>query len=357
MDLEATLRTAVRNLRSDRLENEAQVKQAVILPVLRALGWDDADPASFKPEYAVGRGLVDYALLDRGKPRVFIEAKRTGAISADGEDQLFRYAAHQGVPLLVLTDGDVWALYLSMAEGLPSERRFFDVELQRANIVECAQAFADLLKRDRVVSGEARREAERRHEQLRNRLRARDGILSAWHELLNGPDEMLRDLLAEKVETDSGSKPDPEDVEAFLRGLKSSFGSSPVPPKPLPKRAPEPRRTQASGRVVGFVLGTQRVEAGSARRTLTELIQSLAKETPEFMERMADETVGKRRRLLARQRDDLYNTPHLVTHSIDLGNGWWMGTNLSQANIRKHIETACRIAGIEYGSQLTLVEK
>ena len=66
---------------------------------------------AFKPEYAVEGGFVDYALLDRSKPRVFVEAKRKGAISADGEDQLFRYAAHQGVPLLVLTDGNVWALY------------------------------------------------------------------------------------------------------------------------------------------------------------------------------------------------------------------------------------------------------
>ena len=330
MDLEETLRLAVRNLRSDRLENEAQVKQAVILPILRALGWDDADPVSFKPEYAVGRGLVDYALLDRGKPLVFIEAKRTGAISADGEEQLFGYAAHQGVPLLVLTDGNVWALYLSMAEGVPSERRFFQVELQTADIPGSADAFGNLLRKEPVVSGKARREADRRHAEIRNRLRSRDGILSAWRELVSGPDELLYDLLSEKVESDSGSKPDMSDVESFLRGLapSTSHVSSSASAQPQAaghgreaKRPRTPHQKQAGTRIVGFVVGTHRVEAGSARATLSGVLQRFDKEHPQFMERLAKETVCKTKRLVARKRSDLYDKAHLVVHSVDLGNG------------------------------------
>ena len=359
MDLEATIHTAVSNLRSNRLENEAQVKQAVILPVLRALGWDDADPAAFKPEYAVEGGLVDYALLDRSQPRVFVEAKRKGAISADGEDQLFRYAANQGVPLLVLTDGNFWALYLSMAEGPPSERRFFVAELEQGDIRQCAEDFRSLLRKDRVVSGAARREAEQRHESVRSRLRAREGIQSAWQALLTAPDEILRDLLAEKVEADSGTKPDLEDVESFLRGLASSSTHPPDRPEPQPRpRAPrKPRQTPKGGRIVGFVLDGRRIDARSARAALTCVIQELDKRDPRFMQQFAETTVGKRRRLVARQPSDLYDKPHLEVHSIDLGNGWWMGTNLSNAAIGKHIETACRVAGIAFGSQLTLVEQ
>ena len=40
------------------------------------------------PEYSAGHGLVDYALLDRGSPQVFLEAKRIGAMDAGGEEQL-----------------------------------------------------------------------------------------------------------------------------------------------------------------------------------------------------------------------------------------------------------------------------
>ena len=105
MSLEQTLRKVVGRLNSGDLDNEAQVKSAVVLPVLRELGWDDADPNAFKPEFAVDRRFVDYALLDHGNPRVFIEAKHVGAKVGKGEDQLFGYASNRGVPLLVLTNG------------------------------------------------------------------------------------------------------------------------------------------------------------------------------------------------------------------------------------------------------------
>ena len=359
MDLEGTLRIAVANLGSNRLENEAQVKQAVILPVLRALGWDDADPDAFRPEYAVEGGLVDYALFDRSMPRVFVEAKRKGAISADGEEQLFRYAANQGVPLLVLTDGNVWALYLSMAEGVPSERRFFVTQLEQADVSECAESFGSLLRKDRVVSGAARREAERRHESVRARMRARDGINSAWQELLAGPDEMLRDLLAEKVETDSGIKPDLKDVESFLRAVPSSLlpPQEPDRPEPVAGLPRKGRRTQSGGKIRGFVLRGQRVECRNARTTLTHIIQRLDRDSPRFMESFAEAAKGKTRRLVARNRSNLYDKSHLEKHSVDLGNGWWMGTNLNAAAIRQHILTACRVAGIRFGSQLTLIEE
>ena len=56
MNFEDTLKTALSRLRSGQLENEAQVKQAVILPILRALGWDDTNPTVFIPEYSAGHG-------------------------------------------------------------------------------------------------------------------------------------------------------------------------------------------------------------------------------------------------------------------------------------------------------------
>ena len=216
MSLEQTLKTAVKRLRSGHLDNEAQVKQAVILPVLRALDWDDTDPQAFKPEYSAGNGLVDYALLDRGSPLYFIEAKRIGAMDAGGEEQLFGYASNRGVPLLVLTDGDRWDFYLSMAPGVPSERRFYRLELQLEHkIPEYIEFLEEHLQKDRVISGEARRNAEERHASNLERERAHEAIPGAWHALLREPDEILRDLLAEKVESESGTKPELDDVEAF----------------------------------------------------------------------------------------------------------------------------------------------
>ena len=41
---------------------------------------------------------------------------------------------------------------------------------------------------------------------------------------------------------------------------------------------------------------------------------------------------------------------------MELGNGWWLGTNLSKARVREHIKTACGIEGVGFGSQLKLIE-
>ena len=164
MSLEEVLRIAVERIHSGSLENEAQVKQAVILPILRALDWDDSDPAEFVPEFSAGHGRVDYALLrSGGGPMVFIEAKGLGGVDTKGEEQVFRYAVNRGVPFLILTDGDLWDFYLSMAAGDPPDRQFYRVELKNEEkISEYVEFFEKHLLKSRVLSEEARLEAEQR---------------------------------------------------------------------------------------------------------------------------------------------------------------------------------------------------
>ena len=65
-----------------------------------------------------------------GGPLVFIEAKGLGLVSTAGEEQVFGYAVNRGVPFLILTDGNLWDFYLSMAAGIPAERRFYQAELK-----------------------------------------------------------------------------------------------------------------------------------------------------------------------------------------------------------------------------------
>ena len=60
--------------------NEATIQQYVVLPVLRALGWDDTNLASMEilPEYKVESRRADYALhiQQEQDPVVLIECKR-----------------------------------------------------------------------------------------------------------------------------------------------------------------------------------------------------------------------------------------------------------------------------------------
>ncbi|MCY4419774.1 MAG: hypothetical protein OXC42_00710 [Gammaproteobacteria bacterium] len=357
MSLENTLNIAANRISLGQLDNEAQVKQSIILPVLGALCWDYTDPEIVKPEYSVDNGLVDYALLDNySSPQVFIEAKRIDAIDTGGEEQLFRYASNKGVPLLILTDGNRWDFYLSMAPGVPAERRFYRMELQLEHkIQEYVEFLEKHFHKDRVVTGEARRSAEERHESNLERKRALRAIPIAWQTLLRDPDEILRDLLAEKVESECGTKPELDDVEAFLRNITTTLvqPKSPSLEQQIRRPKPQPKRNK----IIGFVLKGEEVSTGTSRSTLSEILMRFSCEDPEFIERFATKTRSRNRNLVAKNRADLYNKPHLIKHSTQLENGWWLGTNLSTLQIRKHIKTACSVAGVRFGSQLKLIER
>ena len=364
MSLEQTLKTVVRRLNAGQLDNEAQVKQAVILPILRALDWDDTDPETFRPEYSVGRGLVDYALLDRCSPLIFIEAKRVGAMDAGGEEQLFVYGSNRGVPFLVLTDGNRWDFYLSMAPGVPSERRFCRLELQLEHkIPDYVNFLEDHVRRERVISGDARLNAERRHKSNRERTRAREAIPTSWQALLGKPHETIRDLLVEWVESECGTKPELDDVETFLKNLRPNpLRSSPVSQPPIPsalgKTPTQTAQRSKRSRVVGFIYCGEEVQTGTGIETLAEILATFERQDPGFMERFAARTVSRTRALVARNRSDLYDKSHLVDqHSKNLGNGWWLGTNLSKAQIIGHVRTACNEANVEFGSTLKLIER
>ena len=374
MNLQETLTTVAERIRSGTLKNEADVKQFVILPVLRALDWDDSDPLMIRPEYAAGPGLVDYALLHDGQPLVFIEAKRLGNMDDKGEEQLFQYASNKGIPLLILTDGDRWDFYLSMAAGDPPERRFFrmEISLPENEVPDFVGFLEEHLQQAAVVSGRAKSSAERLHASDVERKKAQKRIPQAWRDLVSEPDELLRDLLAEKVESASGTRPHPEDLERFL----ASLSTKPLAPRLRERGALRARRSTEPGpgasrqvqppsrathgkrsRIVGFELGNERTDTGSAIATLAEVIKRFAREDPSFMERFSEATVGRSRRVVARTPDELYEREDFVKeYSRDLGNGWWLGTNRPADTIRRNIEAACRLADVRFGSELRLIE-
>ena len=248
MSLSDARRKAVDRLKSGDLSNEAQVKQAVILPILRSLNWDDTDPNQFKPEYKVRKGFVDYALFTPAGPRVFIEAKRTGALNAKGEAQLFTYAANEGIPILILTDGDQWDFYLSMAGGKEPERCFLQIRLSEAT-KEDDRHLDRVLRREFVVSGLARQCAENLLQIRKNRDLGRRSIPKAWQALVDEPDSILHVAIQEGVKEICSVKPDTEDVKTFLMALQPAPKRGPVKHKRLVKpkapkakvRTPRPR--------------------------------------------------------------------------------------------------------------------
>jgi hypothetical protein len=107
---------------------EQDTKAALIVPVLRALGWDTENLEDVRLEYKrrAADNPVDYALVLLREPRLFIEAKSLGSRLDDPRwaNQFLGYAMAAGVEWVALTDGDEYRLYNSHAT-VPVEEKLF----------------------------------------------------------------------------------------------------------------------------------------------------------------------------------------------------------------------------------------
>ncbi|MDE0013611.1 MAG: type I restriction enzyme HsdR N-terminal domain-containing protein [Candidatus Poribacteria bacterium] len=140
--------------------NEASTKQHVILPILRALGWDDTlGSMEVLPEYAVKGGSVDYALKVGDKLALFLECKRWNEPLEKHEDQIVNYAFQAGVRVVALTNGKIWRFYFSWIDGKPVNERIFC----KIDIEDPEDATSDLEKyllKSNVASGKAEGDAK-----------------------------------------------------------------------------------------------------------------------------------------------------------------------------------------------------
>lgn len=142
--------------------NEAATTQYVVLPILQALGWDYANIGALEvlPEYRVeNRKSVDYALVVREVPKVFVECKKWNEPIARHESQICFYAYSKDVPIAVITNGRIWRFYLSSwrAPSL-SDRIFCEVDIE--DLEEAVLALATYLSKSNIESEEAELNAE-----------------------------------------------------------------------------------------------------------------------------------------------------------------------------------------------------
>ena len=217
-----------------------------------------------------------------------------------------------------------------MAAGIPSERRFYRIELLRADkIPDHADFLNRYLHRQRVGLTETRLAAEGLRDDARQKERARNTISSVWRNLLATPDDALCRLLAEAVAGDCGTEPDPDDVDEFFRSMLTHSGQpdQAVPQaqdstSPLPqvsRTTPAPTGVRRAS-ITGFILDGQTRAASNGIRTLVELIKEFDRRDPGFMERFASRTIGRTRRLVARNQEELYEQVHLREYAENLGN-------------------------------------
>lgn len=363
MSLETDIDDIKAGLKVGRYKNEAAVSQGIILRLLNAMGWQIFDSSQVVPEFSVGPGRVDYALCyPPGKPIILIESKDVGNATG-AEKQLFEYAFHQGIPMAVLTDGQEWSFFLPGEQGAYHERCVYKLDLGARSTEEACRVFCRYLKHTEVASGSAFTNARDDYRNVSKKRQIETTLPQAWSQLVKEQDEILVELIADKVESLCGFKPEPEPVRQFLDGV--------LRPTPIQTPSHTPSSSHGAQRVIGpYVQGAdntdfsgfsfrgQHYRIGSAIETMFKAFEVLSEGRQDFFQRYAAlPKHGRKRRYLAQNKLELYpGRPDLChEYSQQKFGGWWIGTNYSRSTIRHAIELACEVAGVRFDHDLKLI--
>lgn len=368
MNLEQHIEEIRTGIRIGRFTNEAAVAHGIVLRLLAALGWPTYDVQVIWPEYSLGGRRVDFALCNPpGKPIAFVEVKQVGQ-SEGAERQLFEYAFHVGVPLAILTDGQEWNFFLPAEQGDYGERRVYKLDLLERDTGECVNRLKRYLQYAAVVSGQA---IDNARADYRNNSRERliqTTLPNAWRKLIEEADGLLIDLIADKVESLCGYKPDNPLVEQFLKRQTTAVAAGSVPLRTLlPSRKDVSNQTASQSNSpsvsaferaespIGYQYNGQFFPARNARAVMLEVFELFIRQDSSFAERFINlPRHGGSRRYLARKPEDLYpGRPDLAQkHSAQLSSGYWLGDNYNKASIKGIIELACEVAQVEFGRTL-----
>ena len=136
-------------------QSEALTRNALVDPLLRALGWDTEDPALAMPEYRLGSGFADYALLNGGKPVIVIEAKKLGTPLYSAAEQSVTYCVNDGIRYFVATDGRKWDVYETHRPVPLAEKKIVSFDITDSPADVCLDAL--VLWRRSVQSGVVRK--------------------------------------------------------------------------------------------------------------------------------------------------------------------------------------------------------
>ena len=140
-DLKETIETLRERIQTHRayLEGyERRTRQALIDPMLRALGWDVENPDSIQIEYRNNQDWLDYVLIGSEGPIAVIEAKKLKAPLHDkATDQAIIYAHRADIPYMIVTDGDHWQMAPVFERGRLEDRILMDFQLTRDEPYAC----------------------------------------------------------------------------------------------------------------------------------------------------------------------------------------------------------------------------
>ena len=118
------------------IQTEEATKNALVLPLIQALGYDVFNPAEVVPEFTADYGLksaekVDYAIIVSGGLVMLFECKKVGDdLGSEKASQLARYFANTPARIGVLTDGVIYRFFSDLDhENIMDTSPFFEINL------------------------------------------------------------------------------------------------------------------------------------------------------------------------------------------------------------------------------------
>jgi len=356
----------VSNIKDGLFMSEAAVSQGIIQRILQALNWPIYNPRIVTPEFSLSGRRVDFALchpLD--KPIVFIEVKQIGKIDG-AEKQLFEYAFHQGVPMAILTDGSEWQFFLPAEQGNYDDRRVYKLDLLEREPEEIVKRFNRYLNYNDICNGTAIENARKDYKNVAKEREIKRTLPEAMMKLINEGDELLVDLLSEKVESLCGYSPDQDVVMNYLKQnihIKSLSEFQERKPKSTKTRIRITRKQTdkkiiTSDNVVGFILKGEKYKTNGARDFCIKGLEEISKYSDNFFARYAAlPKHGKKRRFVADNKYDLYpgrkDLAEKASHEIEPG--WWVGINIGQQQAIKIVYLGCEIAKLKIDKDFTVL--
>jgi predicted type IV restriction endonuclease len=352
------------------------VARGVILPLLLDLGWPIFNPAVVNDSEPKGHPVFELCPNEKN-PSVVIKVKSPGQ-HLRGDQQLFEYAFQRGAPMAVLTDGRYWHFYLPGEQGTFEDRRIYLLDIAGADLSSIGQRLQRYLDYRAVGSGAALEAARLDYQEGYRARLIQATLLDAWTKLVEEQDDVLVDLIREKVQFLCQHKPSPEVVADFLKkqllpasqntpikSVAASKGSSMLPSTRARTRTPTAKPLTAplfqslegqSPTTFKFLLFGQEYSATAAGHMLVKIFTCLTERDSSFPDRYALQCRGVKRNHIARRPEDLYLTaPHLAEkHSREFAPGWWIDVNLDAGKILNRIRCACDVAGVQYGIELKL---
>ena len=205
-DLAGKLNELADKIRESRgnVKGEESTKLSFVLPFIRALGYDYSNTKDVIPEYYADFGgnkqnRVDYAILENGKPIIFIECKHSGDYNlTKHQGQLASYfASTSGTKFAVLTNGTRYLFYTDMEKThLLDKTPFLEIDL--LNLDDEQTEFLKMFRKGNFNSDVIFKAAQSaRH--------FRDALSALAKELANPSDDFIR-LIISSFHLDSTPK-------------------------------------------------------------------------------------------------------------------------------------------------------